>query len=154
LVPQIGRLPGVDGKSKMSKSQGNAINLSATPLEIKAAVNRMYTDPDHVRVSDPGRVEGNVVFTYLDAFDDDPEMVAALKQQYRAGGLGDMTLKRRLEGMLERVVGPIRERRAILTRQPDYALDVIRTGTVKARAITADTLLEIRSGLGLFSLES
>jgi tryptophanyl-tRNA synthetase len=79
----------------MSKSQGNAINLSATSSEIKAAVHRMYTDPGHVRVSDPGRVEGNVVFTYLDAFDEDHEMVVDLKMQYRRGGLGDVAIKQR-----------------------------------------------------------
>lgn len=79
LIPSIGRLPSVDGKAKMSKSQGNAIVLSATDQEIADAVNQMYTDPDHRRVSDPGRVEGNIVFVYLDAFDEDREAVAELK---------------------------------------------------------------------------
>ena len=101
LIPTIGRLPGVDGKAKMSKSQGNAITLSATDKEIEDAVNQMYTDPDHLRVSDPGRIEGNVVFTYLDAFDPDREAVADLKEHYRRGGLGDMTLKRRLTSILQ-----------------------------------------------------
>jgi tryptophanyl-tRNA synthetase len=151
LIPEIGRLPGIDGKSKMSKSQGNAINLSATSSEIKAAVHRMYTDPGHVRVSDPGRVEGNVVFTYLDAFDEDHEMVADLKMQYRRGGLGDVVIKKRLERVLESVVDPIRERRAVLAHQPDYVLEVLYAGTANARAITERTLSQIRAGLGLFT---
>ena len=111
----------------------------------------MYTDPGHVRVSDPGRVEGNVVFTYLDAFDEDHEMVADLKMQYRRGGLGDVVIKKRLERVLESVVDPIRERRAILAHQPDYVLDVLYAGTANARAITEGTLSEIRAGLGLFT---
>jgi tryptophanyl-tRNA synthetase len=135
----------------MSKSQGNAINLSATSSEIKAAVHRMYTDPGHVRVSDPGRVEGNVVFTYLDAFDEDHEMVADLKMQYRRGGLGDVVIKKRLERVLESVVDPIRERRAVLAHQPDYVLEVLYAGTANARAITERTLSQIRAGLGLFT---
>jgi tryptophanyl-tRNA synthetase len=112
LIPATGRLPGVDGMAKMSKSQGNAIPLSASDSEIEVAVQRMYTDPGHLRASDPGRVEGNVVFTYLDAFDPDVEAVADLKAQYRRGGLGDMVLKRRLTGILQAILAPIRERRA------------------------------------------
>jgi tryptophanyl-tRNA synthetase len=102
LIPTVGRLPGVDGKAKMSKSQGNAIPLSATDAEIAAAVHKMYTDPDHLRVSDPGRVEGNIVFAYLDALDDEREAVTDLKAHYRRGGLGDAVLKRRLEMILRR----------------------------------------------------
>jgi len=98
LIPTVGRLPGVDGRAKMSKSQGNAIPLSASPEEISAAVRRMYTDPNHLKASDPGTVEGNVVFTYLDAFDEDRQAVEDLKTHYRRGGLGDMVLKQRLEG--------------------------------------------------------
>src|SRR3954471_17622827 len=112
LIPSVGRLPGVDGKGKMSKSQGNAIPLSASDAEIAAAVRRMYTDPGHLRASDPGRVEGNVVFTYLDVFDEDRDAVAELKRHYRRGGLGDVELKHRLEGVLFGIIGPIRERRA------------------------------------------
>src|SRR6266700_5563071 len=87
LIPAIGRLPGVDGKSKMSKSQGNAIPLSASPGDISDAVKSMFTDPDHLRASDPGKVEGNVAFTYLDAFDEDRTAVATLKAHYRRGGV-------------------------------------------------------------------
>ncbi len=152
MIPATGRLPGVDGKAKMSKSQGNAIPLSASDAEITEAVNRMYTDPDHLRVNDPGKIEGNVVFTYLDAFDDDTAAVLDLKAHYRRGGLGDMTVKCRLASLLREIVGPIRERRAAFARDPDYVLDVIRTGTLSARERTRVTVEEIDGALGLFSL--
>lgn len=152
VIPQVGRLPGIDGKAKMSKSQGNAILLSASPDEIRRAVHLMYTDPNHLRASDPGTVEGNVVFTYLDAFDEDETGVAALKAHYQRGGLGDMAVKRRLEAVLQDLLAPIRERRAAYARDPDYVLDVLREGTRRARAITEITLEEVRSGLGLFRL--
>jgi tryptophanyl-tRNA synthetase len=151
LIPEVGRLPGVDGKTKMSKSQGNAISLSATDSEITAAVRKMYTDPAHLQVNDPGRVEDNVVFAYLDAFDDDREAVAEMKVHYRKGGLGDVVLKRRLETILHNTIGPIRDRRAILARDPDYVMDILRTGNGKAREITAATQAEVHRGLGLFT---
>jgi tryptophanyl-tRNA synthetase len=151
LIPSVGRLPGVDGKAKMSKSQGNAIPLSASPDEIRDAVRRMYTDPSHLRASDPGRVEGNVVFTYLDAFDEDRAMVEELKAHYRRGGLGDAMVKRRLEDVLQTLLAPIRERRAALARDPGYALEGLRAGTLAARDKTQDTLDELRAGLGLFA---
>lgn len=152
LIPRVGRLPGVDGKAKMSKSQGNAVPLSASDEEIASAVQRMYTDPNHLRVSDPGQVEGNVVFTYLDAFDPDVDAVADLKAQYRRGGLGDMVLKRRLTEVLRTIVTPIRERRAALSRDLDFVMDVLRTGTRRAREVTQRTKEEIVAGLGLFRL--
>lgn len=152
LISATGRLPGVDGRAKMSKSQGNAIPLSASDAEIAEAVQRMYTDPDHLRVSDPGRVEGNVVFTYLDAFDPDEEAVAELKAHYRRGGLGDMVLKHRLTGILQAIVGPIRERRAALGNDPDTIMDVLRAGAQRGREITERTKEEIIVGLGLFRL--
>ena len=152
LIPKVGRLPGIDGKAKMSKSLGNAVALSASPDEIGRAVHRMYTDPTHLRASDPGTVEGNVVFTWLDAFDADEEGVAALKAHYRRGGLGDMTVKRRLDGVLQALLAPIRERRAECARYPDYVFDVVREGTARARSVTDATLAEVRDGLGLFRL--
>ena len=151
LIPAVGRLPGVDGKAKMSKSGGNAVLLSASDEEIAAAVHRMYTDPGHLRASDPGRVEGNVVFTYLDAFDQDREAVAELKAHYRRGGLGDVALKRRLQAVLRDVIGPIRERRAALARDPGFVMDVLRSGTTHARELTAATQAEVHAGLGLFT---
>jgi tryptophanyl-tRNA synthetase len=151
-ISTVGRLPGVDGRAKMSKSTGNAIALSASPDEISAAIRAMFTDPGHLRAEDPGRVEGNVVFTYLDAFDPAPEEVAALKAQYRKGGLGDARLKSRLEDVLQDLLGPIRARRAAYAADPGHVLDVIRAGTAKARAVTEDTKAEIMGALGLFRL--
>jgi tryptophanyl-tRNA synthetase len=152
LIPSVGRLPGVDGKAKMSKSQGNAIPLSATDADIEMAVRRMYTDPGHLRASDPGRVEGNVVFTYLDAFGNDRAEVTDLKARYRRGGLGDTLVKRRLEAVLKTLLAPIRERRAELARDPDFVLDVLRTGTHQAQELTANTKAELHAALGLFEL--
>lgn len=152
LIPAMGRLPGVDGKAKMSKSQGNAIPLSASDAEIEAAVQRMYTDPNHLRASDPGQVEGNVVFIYLDAFDADVEAVAELKAHYCRGGLGDVALKRRLTGILQTIVAPIRERRAALSARPDTIIDILREGAEQGRQVTERTKAEIIEGLGLFKL--
>ncbi len=152
IVPKAGRLPGVDGASKMSKSAGNAIKLSASPAEISAAVNAMYTDPNHLRVQDPGQVEGNVAFTYLEAFHDDAKEVEALKAHYRRGGLGDVTLKKRLDGILQDFLEPIRDRRAQLEQDPDYIRDILRDGTETARNLTEQTKSEIYDGLGIFRL--
>ena len=153
LIPRIGRLPGSDGKSKMSKSQGNAIPLSATPDQISEAVRRMFTDPNHLRSADPGQIAGNVVFTYLDAFDEDLAAVDALKEHYRRGGLGDMVVKRRLNDILQALLAPIRTRREALARDPGYVLGVLRQGTASARQKTGATLNEIRDALGLFKLD-
>ncbi|WP_426409690.1 tryptophan--tRNA ligase [Bradyrhizobium ganzhouense] len=153
MIPPIGRLPGVDGRSKMSKSQGNAIPLSATPDQIHAAVQRMFTDPGHLKASDPGRVEGNVVFTYLDAFDDDTAGVADLKERYRRGGLGDSAVKKRLNEVLQAVFAPVRDRRYALANDQGYLLKVIKEGTDRAREVTENTLREVREALGLFSME-
>ncbi len=150
LLSNMSRLPGFDGKAKMSKSLGNTIVLDATDKDIKKAVNAMYTDPNHLRIEDPGQVEGNIVFTYLDAFDPDKEEVAALKAHYRRGGLGDGTVKKRLEAVLKELIGPIRERRIELAKDPDYIMDILRTGTEKCRDITQETLDEVKSGLGVF----
>ncbi|MEK9213212.1 tryptophan--tRNA ligase [Sphingomonas sp. 2378] len=152
LIPTTGRLPGVDGKAKMSKSQGNAIPLSASDAEIATAVQRMYTDPNHLRASDPGQVEGNVVFTYLDAFDPDAEAVAELKADYRRGGLGDMVLKRRLTGILQSIIAPIRDRRSELAADPDTIMDILRAGAERGRQVTEQTKMEIIEGLNLFRL--
>lgn len=152
VIPRAGRLPGVDGRAKMSKSAGNAIPLSASPDDISAAVRAMFTDPDHLRVADPGKVEGNVVFTYLDAFDDDRDAVKELKARYRRGGLGDATVKRRLEDVLQALIAPIRTRRAELANDRDHIADVIRRGTLKAREITERTRRDVMAGLGLFQL--
>ncbi|TXJ09856.1 MAG: tryptophan--tRNA ligase [Acinetobacter sp.] len=150
LLSNVGRLPGFDGKAKMSKSLGNTIVLDASDKDIKKAVNAMYTDPNHLRIEDPGQVEGNVVFTYLDAFDSNKAEIEALKAHYRRGGLGDGTVKKRLEAVLKDLIEPIRERRHELAKNPDYVMDVLRDGTEKCRQITQQTLEEVKAGLGLF----
>ena len=144
LLSSTPRLPGVDGR-KASKSLGNAIPLSATSDEIHRLVQAMYTDPGHVRASDPGRVEGNVVFAYLDAFDPDASTVAELKERYRGGGLGDVALKRRLEGVLEALLAPIRARRAELARDRAYVMGVVRQGSERAAETTAAVLDTVRT---------
>jgi tryptophanyl-tRNA synthetase len=148
LLSDTPRLPGVDGR-KASKSLGNAIPLAASPDEIRALVRAMYTDPGHARASDPGTVEGNVVFAYLDAFDPDREAVTELKAHYRRGGLGDMPLKRRLEDILEQLIAPIRERRQRLAEDPGHAMDILRSGTLRARETTAAVLRDVRDALAL-----
>jgi tryptophanyl-tRNA synthetase len=153
LIPLMGRLPGADGKTKMSKSLSNAISLSASPDEIRVFVDRMYTDPNHLRASDPGMVEGNVVFLYLDAFDTDHAAVEELKLRYRRGGLGDVALKRRLDEVLQQLLEPIRERRVAVSNDLGYVRDMLRSGTSSARQITQSTLDEVRDGLGLFSFD-
>lgn len=150
LLSNMARLPGFDGKAKMSKSLGNTIVLNASDKDIKKAVNAMYTDPNHLRIEDPGQVEGNIVFTYLDAFDPNKEEVKELKAHYRRGGLGDGTVKKRLESVLKELITPIRERREELAKDPDYIMDVLRQGTDKCRLITQQTLDEVKDGLGLF----
>ncbi|MEW5969801.1 tryptophan--tRNA ligase [Acinetobacter sp. BHS4] len=150
LLSNMARLPGFDGKAKMSKSLGNTIVLNASDKDIKKAVNAMYTDPNHLRIEDPGQVEGNIVFTYLDAFDPNKEEVEELKAHYRRGGLGDGTVKKRLEGVLKELITPIRERREELAKDPDYIMDVLRQGTDKCHLITQQTLDEVKDGLGLF----
>ena len=116
LLGKVSRLPGIDGKAKMSKSLGNTITLGASEQEIQAAVMQMYTDPHHLRVSDPGQVEGNVVFSYLDAFGRDEALVAQLKQQYQQGGLGDMSIKRVLESELRWMASAMSRLKALRLR--------------------------------------
>ena len=149
LLSNTPRLPGVDGR-KASKSLGNAIALSATPDEIREAVRAMYTDPAHVRASDPGRVDGNVVFAYLRAFDPDPEAVNELESHYTRGGLGDVALKGRLEDVLQELLEPIRERRAAVAADPHGALAILRLGTERARATVKSVVADVRA---VFALE-
>ncbi|MBX7119379.1 MAG: tryptophan--tRNA ligase [Gemmatimonadaceae bacterium] len=143
LLSATPRLPGVDGR-KASKSLGNAIALSASPDAIRDKVRAMFTDPGHVRASDPGHVEGNVVFAYLDAFDAQREEVEALKQRYRDGGLGDVLLKRRLEEVLQALLAPIRSRRAYLARDPATVLAIIRAGSERAHSVADSVLADVR----------
>lgn len=143
LLSATPRLPGIDGR-KASKSLGNAIALSASPDEIREKVRAMFTDPAHVRASDPGHVEGNVVFAYLEAFDPRRDEVAELERRYRAGGLGDVALKRRLEELLQSLLEPVRSRRELLARDPDRVMAMIRAGTERAQPLVAAVLADVR----------
>ena len=143
LLSNTPRLPGMDGR-KASKSLGNAIPLSASPDEIRDKVRAMYTDPGHVHVSDPGHVEGNVVFAYLEAFDSRREEVEALKHCYREGGLGDAALKHRLDEVLQAVLEPIRSRRALFASDPAAVLAIIHSGSERAHGPAASVLSDIR----------
>jgi tryptophanyl-tRNA synthetase len=149
LVPEIGRLPGIDGKAKMSKSLGNTINLGATPDEIRAAVKKVYTDPLHLRVQDPGHLEGNVAFIYLDAFDPEQALLAEMKAHYVRGGLGDSIVKARLETVLQEMLAPIRMRREALAGDRSYIMHMLKEGTFKARAVAAQTTDQVKAALGL-----
>src|SRR5512142_1695969 len=148
LLSATPRLPGVDGR-KASKSLGNAIPLGASADDIRRLVRAMYTDPGHLRASDPGQVEGNVVFAYLDAFDPDAAAVAELKDHYRRGGLGDAPLKRRLEEVLEQVIAPMRARREALADDRAYLREVLRDGTDRADAVTRAVLRTVRQAFAL-----
>lgn len=148
LLSATPRLPGVDGR-KASKSLGNAIPLGAAVEEIRRLVRAMYTDPGHVRASDPGSIDGNVVFAYLDAFDPDAAAVAELKARYRHGGLGDAPLKQRLVDLLEHLVAPMRERRAAFAGDRAYVRAVLRDGTERADDVTRAVLHTVRKAFSL-----
>ena len=149
VVPEVGRLPGIDGKAKMSKSLGNVINLSASAAEITAAVKQVYTDPLHLKVSDPGHLEGNVAFIYLDAFDTEKASLQEMKDHYVRGGLGDSVVKKRLEAVLQDMLAPIRARREELAQDKGYILQVLKEGTLRAREVAARTADEVKAALGL-----
>ncbi len=159
LLPQNAvccRLPGTDGKAKMSKSLGNCIYLSETEKEVKQKVMSMYTDPLHIHVEDPGHLEGNTVFTYLDAFCR-PEHFAAywpeyqsldeVKEHYTRGGLGDMKVKKFLNNILLEELEPIRRRRAEFEKDIPAVYEVLRKGCEEARAVAAETLSEVRRAM-------
>lgn len=149
LVSKHARLPGTDGQGKMGKSLGNAIFLSDPADVIARKVISMYTDPRHVRAELPGTVEGNPVFSYLDAFDPDAAAVGDLKRRYRAGGLGDVAVKRRLIDVLEAILGPIRARRIELAADPAAVTRILREGTARGRAVAQQTLGQVRRALHL-----
>ena len=149
IVPEVGRLPGIDGRAKMSKSLGNTINLGASADEIRAAVKQVYTDPLHLRVADPGHLEGNVAFIYLDAFDTDKAGLEEMKAHYTRGGLGDSVVKKRLEGILQDLLAPIRARREEFAKDRGQVLQILKEGTMRAREVAAQTTDEVRKALGL-----
>ena len=144
-----GRLPGLDGNAKMSKSLNNAIYLSDDADTLRKKVMSMYTDPNHIHVEDPGKVEGNMVFTYLDIFDKDKDKVAELKEQYRAGGLGDVKIKRYLNEVLEAELGPIRARREDFAKDIPAVYAMLKEGSEKANEVANKTLEEVRRAIGV-----
>ena len=150
------RLPGIDGKAKMSKSLGNCIYLSDEPEDIKKKVMSMYTDPDHVRVEDPGKIEGNTVFTYLDAFSTEEHFAKflpdyanldELKAHYKRGGLGDVKVKKFLNNVLQDVLEPIRERRHYWEQRIHEVYEILRAGSKEAEAAAAATLHDVREAM-------
>ena len=150
------RLPGIDGKAKMSKSLGNCIYLSEEPEEIRKKVMNMFTDPTHIKVSDPGKLEGNTVFTYLDAFSRPehfeeflPEYanLEELKAHYQRGGLGDVKVKKFLNAVLQAELEPIRNRRKELMKDIPYVYDVLKKGSEKAEAVAAETLSRVKRAM-------
>lgn len=149
LIGSVGRLPGIDGKTKMSKSAGNSIGLKDSFDELKKKVNAMYTDPGHLRVEDPGQVEGNMVFVFLDYFDPAKSEVETLKEHYRRGGLGDGVLKKRLLGVLEDFLSPIRQRRQEFAKDKGEVMRILKAGSQQAREAAANTLREVRAAMYL-----
>ncbi len=150
------RLPGIDGKAKMSKSLGNCIYLAEDPKDIKRKVMSMFTDPNHIRIEDPGSLEGNTVFTYLDAFCNDQHFeeylpdyknLDELKEHYQRGGLGDVKVKKFLNNVLQEELEPIRKRREELQKDIPYVYEVLKKGSEVARETAAQTLHEVRDAM-------
>jgi tryptophanyl-tRNA synthetase len=149
LIPRVARLMGIDGKAKMSKSLGNAIFLSDTADEVAKKVMSMYTDSQHIRATDPGRIEGNVVFEYLDVFDTNKAEVSALKEHYQRGGLGDVVLKKRLITVLNDLLEPIRQRRAEFARDKAAVMAILQKGTQETKLVAQQTMDEVRAVMHL-----
>lgn len=146
-----GRLPGLDGNAKMSKSLGNGIYLADDADTLRKKVMSMYTDPNHIKVEDPGQIEGNMVFHYLDVFgrQEDQADIQAMKDHYQAGGLGDVKTKRYLLEILERELGPIRERRLEFAKDMGQVYDMLKKGSQAAQEVAAQTHDEVKSAMGI-----
>ena len=156
------RLPGTDGKAKMSKSLGNCIYLSDTKEEVEKKIKSMYTDPTHLKVTDPGHLEGNAVFTYLDAFCQDGHFekywqdyknLDELKAHYTQGGLGDMKCKMFLNKIMQEMLEPIRERRHYWEQRIPEVYDILRKGTAEARKQGVQTIEEVRKAMRINYLD-
>lgn len=152
------RLVGTDGKAKMSKSLGNCIYLSDEPNEIKQKVFSMYTDPEHIHVDQPGKIEGNTIFLYLDVFSrpehfekylPEYKSLDELKAHYRRGGLGDMKIKRFLNDILQELIAPIRERRKEFEKHPDEIMEILREGTTSAREVAHKNIIRLKTNMGI-----
>ena len=150
------RLPGIDGKAKMSKSLGNCIYLAEEPEEIQKKVMSMYTDPDHIKITDPGKLEGNTVFTYLDAFSrpdhferylPDYKNLDELKEHYQRGGLGDVKVKRFLNSVIQEELEPIRNRRKEYEKDIAYVYDVLKKGSIEAEKVAEQTLNDVKNAM-------
>ena len=149
ILSTMARLPGTDGLAKMGKSLGNAIFLADEPDVVTKKVKGMYTDPGHLRVEDPGKIEGNPVFAYLDAFAKDHAKVAELKAHYQRGGLGDSVVKKYLLEELLAFLEPIRKRRETLAQDPKHVMDILWKGTQEASKVAEQTLREMRAAMGI-----
>lgn len=143
------RLPGTDGNSKMSKSLDNGIYLSDDADVLKAKIMSMYTDPNHIHVEDPGQIEGNTVFSYLDVFADDKVKVAEMKAHYRTGGLGDVAVKKYLLEVLDAILAPIRGRRSEFAKDQAAILAMLEDGSKRANQTAAQTLSDVRRAIGV-----
>lgn len=152
LLSQTPRLRAPDGKNKMSKSMNNCIFLSSSEKDITKAVQSMYTDPMHLRVDEPGRIEGNVVFEYLDAFHADKQYVSVLKERYQAGGLADSKVKQVLNECLQELLLPIRVRREQYYSDKAELLSLLRAGTMRANQVSEQTLVDVKKAFGLLRL--
>jgi tryptophanyl-tRNA synthetase len=149
LIAAVSRLPGVDGKAKMSKSLNNAIFLADLPDTVTKKIKGMYTDPGHLKVEDPGKVEGNPVFTYLDAFGQDKPKIEELKAHYQRGGLGDSVVKKYLLEALLAFLEPIRLRREKLAQDPAEVMRILFDGTQRAAIEANKTLAKVRAAMGI-----
>lgn len=154
LYPQneaAGRLPGLDGNAKMSKSLNNGIYLSDDMDTLQKKVMSMYTDPDHIKIEDPGKIDGNMVFHYLDVFgrSEDMREITIMKEHYQQGGLGDVKTKRYLLEILERELGPIRERRVEFSKDMGEVYTMLQKGSGRARQVASQTLFEVKSAMGI-----
>ena len=151
------RLPGIDGNAKMSKSLGNGIYLADTSEEVYKKVMSMYTDPNHIKIEDPGKVEGNMVFTYLDVFSTDEQIskysdfnsLEEMKEKYKSGGLGDVKIKKVLYQVLEDLLEPIREKRKYYEEHMDEVEKILKEGTIKAKEKANNTLKEVKKAIGI-----
>jgi len=149
LISDTPSLPGVNGMQKMSKSLGNAIMLSDDSDEVRRRVMSMYTDPNRLRATDPGTVEGNPVFIYHDAFNPDRDEVADLKMRYREGRVGDVEVKKKLFAALDAFIAPVRERRAEYAARPGIVDEILHAGNERMRGVAAETIARVRKAMGM-----
>ncbi len=150
LLSEFRRLPGTDGKKKMSKSVGNTINLSDDEETVRKKVMQMYTDPTRIHPNDPGHVLGNPVFTYLDAFGKDKNKIEEFKQQYTEGKVGDVAVKNYLTEVLNQFLAPIRERRAVFAKNPKKIVKILQKGTERARTVASKTLTDVKRAMKIW----